>query len=122
MTDAILKAAAVALIASGEMRVAEVAELIGESRQLLATWCPSARKARREWCRQRWTVGVKEARAAMAISGEMSKGDVKKRADVLRANLYSKGAKERILQMSVNKRRRTGPGNTQQTKKRASRP
>jgi hypothetical protein len=122
VTDAILKAAAVALIASGEMRVAEVAELIGESRQLLATWCPSARKARREWCRQRWTVGVKEARAAMAISGEMSKGDVKKRADVLRANLYSKGAKERILQMSVNKRQRTGPGNTQQTKKRASRP
>ena len=121
VTDLILKAAAVALIASGEMRVAEVAELIGESRQLIATWCPGARKARREWCRKRWTVGVKEAGAAMAISGEMSKADVKKRADVLRANLYSKGAKERILQLSVNKRQRTGPGNTQ-TKKRASRP
>jgi hypothetical protein len=123
VTDPILKAAAVALIASGEMRVAEVAELIGESRQLIATWCPSARKARREWCRQRWTAGVKEAGAVMAISGEMSKGDIKKRADVLRVNLYSKGAKERILQLSVNKRQRTGPqrGDTQ-TKKRASRP
>ncbi len=121
MTDPILKAAALALIASGEMRVAEVAELIGESRQLIATWCPGARKARREWCRQRWTVGVKQAGAAMAISGESSKGNVKKRADVLRTNLYSKGAKERILQLSVNKRQRTGPGNTH-TKKRASRP
>src|ERR1700750_298940 len=99
------------------MRVAEVAELIGESRQLIATWCPSARKARREWCRQRWTVGVKEARAAMAISDEMSKSHVKKGADVPRANLYSKGAKERIWQSSVDKRQRTGPGNTQ-TKKR----
>ena len=121
MTDPILKAAAVALIASGEMRVAEVAELIGESRQLIATWCPSARKARREWCCQRWTAGVKEAGAVMAISDEMSKGDIKKRADVPRVNLYSKGAKERILQSSVNKHQRTGPGDTQ-TKKRASRP
>jgi transposase-like protein len=109
--DPVLKAAAVALIERGEMRVAEVAELIGESRQLIATWCPSARKARREWCRQRWKAGVKEAGAA--ISSEMSKANIKKLADVLRAN-HQNGAKEAILQLRANKRQRPRPqsGNT----------
>jgi hypothetical protein len=60
MTDPLLKAAALALLESGEMRVSEVADLIGHSRQLVATWCPSATlEARRKWCRKRWNAEIK---------------------------------------------------------------
>jgi hypothetical protein len=45
MVDPVLKSAAVALLEAGEMRVAEIADLIGESRQLIATWVPSALEA-----------------------------------------------------------------------------
>jgi hypothetical protein len=38
-----VKALAVALLESGEMRVGEVAELLGQSRQLV--WCPGALEA-----------------------------------------------------------------------------
>jgi len=59
MTDPLLKAAAVSLLESGELRVAEVADLIGESRQLVATWCPNATlEARRKWCRKRWNAAI----------------------------------------------------------------
>jgi hypothetical protein len=60
MTDPRLKAAALALLESGEMRVAEVADLIGHSRQLVATWCPGATlEARRRWCKKRWSAAIK---------------------------------------------------------------
>jgi transposase-like protein len=52
--DPEIKAAAIDLLKSGEMRTAEIAELLGQSRQLVATWCPGAREARRKWCATRW--------------------------------------------------------------------
>jgi hypothetical protein len=67
MIDPTIKAAAVALLKSGEMRVAEVAELTGQSRQLVATWCPGALEARREWCRQRWKDAAKGVGNAVAL-------------------------------------------------------
>jgi hypothetical protein len=109
MIDSTIKAAAVASLKSGEMRVAEVADLTGQS-QLVATWCPGALEARREWCRQRWkdaAKGVGNAVALrLAVNGSasvhaettkvksMSRSDIKKLADDLCANLHQKGAKD----------------------------
>jgi hypothetical protein len=47
MIDPTIKAAAVPLLKSGEMRIAEVAELTGQIRPLVATWRPGALEARR---------------------------------------------------------------------------
>jgi hypothetical protein len=66
MIDSTIKAPAVALLKSGEMRVAEVADLTGQS-QLVATWCPGALEARREWCRQRWKDAAKGVGNAVAL-------------------------------------------------------
>jgi transposase-like protein len=64
--DPTVKAQAVALLESGEMRVAEVAELLGASRQLVATWCPNALEARRQWCAKRWSQALKNVDKTVA--------------------------------------------------------
>jgi transposase-like protein len=61
-----IKAAAVALLASGAMRVAEVAALLGESRQRVAAWCPEAKEARTRWLSEQWRSAM-EAAAPAAI-------------------------------------------------------
>jgi len=64
--DPTVKAQAVALLESGEMRVAEIADLLGQSRQLVATWCPGALLARRKWCAKRWNEALKGVDKAVA--------------------------------------------------------
>jgi transposase-like protein len=64
--DPEVKAQAIALLKQGEMRVAEVADLLGQSRQLVATWWPGARDARRKWCARRWNEALKGVDKAAA--------------------------------------------------------
>ena len=64
--DPTVKAQAIALLESGEMRVAEVAELLGASRQLVATWCPNALEARRKWCAKRWSKALQNVDKTVA--------------------------------------------------------
>jgi transposase-like protein len=61
-----VKAAAVALLESGAMRVSEVAELIGVSRQRVAGWCPGAKAARARWLAGQWRSALAMAQAAEA--------------------------------------------------------
>jgi hypothetical protein len=59
-----VKAAAVALLESGAMRVSEVAGLIGETRQRVAAWCPGAKAARARWLAEQWRSALATAQAA----------------------------------------------------------
>jgi transposase-like protein len=72
-----VKAQAVALLESGEMRVAEIAELLGTSRQLVATWCPDALEARRKWCAKRWSEALKNVDKTVADRASASDGNAR---------------------------------------------
>jgi hypothetical protein len=67
-----VKAAAAALL---EMRVSEVAGLLGETRQRVAAWCPGAKAARAQWLAEQWRSALATAQAAerARIKAEHSK-------------------------------------------------
>jgi transposase-like protein len=66
VVSAEVKVAAVALLESGGMRVSEVAELIGESRQRVDGWYPGAKAARARWLAEQWRSALATAQAAEA--------------------------------------------------------
>jgi hypothetical protein len=80
--DPTVKAQAVALLESGEMRVAEIAELLGASRQLVATWCPNALEARRQWCAKRWSQALKNVDKTVANRVKREARERKKQAEM----------------------------------------
>jgi hypothetical protein len=84
--DPTVKAQAVALLESGEMRVAEVAELLGASRQLVATWCPNALEARRQWCAKRWSNALKNVDKTVADRVKRERRERKRQAEMWKPN------------------------------------